>query len=146
MIKILFIIPIVCFFYTLTYSQDVKKKKQEEWFVCYYPGDTEAEFPGGEKAWKIFLDSNFAKLDIDSFYPNPKIDSTIRVFIEFIIGTAGNIVLKAPEEEKENKLLFIEIKRIFAKAPRWKPAITNGKKVLIYRTQPIIIILSHNED
>ena len=146
MLKFLFVFPVVCFFYTLSYSQDVKKKKQEERFICYYPVEIEAEFPGGEKAWKRFLDTNFVKLDIDSFYPNPKRDSTIRVFIEFIIDTVGNIVIKTEEGEKENKLLFSEIKRIFAKAPRWRPAIMNRKKVLSFRRQPITIILTHNED
>ena len=141
--KFLFVFTVACFFYTLSYSQDLKKKKPEVGFVCYYPVEIEAEFPGGEKAWKRFLDTNFAKLDIDRFYPNPKTDSTIKVFMEFTIDTVGNIIVKT---SGENKLLFIEIKRIFAKAPRWKPAITNGKKVLSYRRQPIIIILSHNED
>ena len=147
MIRFLFVVSLVCFFYTLSYSQDVKKKKQEEGFICYYPVEIEAAFPGGEDTWKSYLDTNFAKLDITSFYPNPKTDSTIKVFIEFIIDTLGNIVKSTEEaEKKENKLLFIEIKRIFAKAPRWRPSIINGKKVLSYRKQPITIILPHNED
>ena len=97
MIRFLFVVSVICFFYTLSYSQDVKKKKQEEGFICYYPVEIETAFPGGEDAWKSYLDTNFAKLDIASFYPNPKRDSTISVLIEFTIDTVGNIAIKREE-------------------------------------------------
>lgn len=141
MIKLLFLITIACIFCNLSYSQNVKEKKQEEAFA---PLEIEAAFPKGPDAWKRFLDTNFAKLNIESFYPNPKSDSSFKLVIEFIIDSAGNSIVKTTGEE--NKLLFIEIKRIFALAPKWSPAVVNRKKVLAYRKQPITIILPHNED
>ncbi len=147
MIKLLLAISVVCIFCNISYSQNVENKKQEEETICFYPIEIEADYPGGEVAWKRFLVTNFAKLNIENFFPNPKSDSTIKLLIEFIIDTAGNMILKAPEaEKKETKLLFIEIKRIFSLAPRWRPAIKNGKKVFDHRVQTIIIILPHNED
>ena len=95
---------------------------------------------------KNFLIPTLLK-NIESFFPNPKYDSTIILLIEFAIDTTGNIIIKTQEaEKKENKLLFIEIKRIFSLAPRWEPAVKNGKIVSCYRSQPITIILPHNEN
>jgi hypothetical protein len=141
MIKLLLANSLVCIFCNLSYSQNVKEKNKEEAFT---PLEIEAAFPKGQDAWKRFLDSNFAKLNIESFYPNPKSDSSFRIVIDFIIDSTGNSIVKTTGEE--NKLLFIEIKRIFALAPKWSPKIVNGRKVPDYIKQPITITLPHNED
>jgi antitoxin component YwqK of YwqJK toxin-antitoxin module len=111
--------------------------------VCYdlngKPGkenecvESEAEFPGGMKGWRNFLEKNLN--------PNVSVDNgapvgIFSVYVKFIVNEDGSLSEIQPLTNigfgMENEVL-----RLMNESPNWVPAIEFGVPVKAYRIQPV---------
>lgn len=95
------------------------------------PGEIEADFPGGTKAWIKYLEKNFQ-------FPERAIQLGVRgtTITLFTVDTAGKTTdlrtLKSIEFSLDKEAI-----RLIKKAPHWNPAIQKGRKVKAFRKQPL---------
>ena len=99
--------------------------------------DVEATYPGGESAWRKYLEKNLN--------PNVPVENgapigIYTVIVQFIVDRTGTI--------SDIKTLTNfgygmeeEVVRIMKKSPMWIPAHQNNRLVKAYRKQPIIFVI-----
>ncbi len=102
--------------------------------------EVEASFPGGESAWRRYLEKN---LD-----PNAPIDAgapqgTYQVIVKFIVSKDGTIS-DVQAETKYGYGMEAEALKIIKKGPNWTPALQNGRHVNAYRRQPITFVVTES--
>ena len=103
--------------------------KDENKFV---PVEKDADYPGGQEAWRRFLLRNLR-------LPQAAIDNGISgtVIVQFIVDKDGNIskveAISGPPELRD------EAVRVIKKSGKWTPALQNGSYVPSYKKQPIVI-------
>ncbi len=95
------------------------------------PGDKEADFKGGVKAWIKYLEKNYQfpsrALSLNKFG---------KVMVDFVVDTTGKV--KNPRIVKSVEFsLDQEAIRLIEQSTNWIPAIRNRKKVNAFRRQPI---------
>lgn len=96
--------------------------------------EKEAYFRGGEKAWIQFLSEN---LDIKKIRKKAP-EGTYTAIIQFIIQPDGSVA----EVEPLTSIgygLEEEAIRVIKLSPPWVPAVQEGKKVTVYRKQPVTV-------
>jgi periplasmic protein TonB len=103
--------------------------------------EVDAEFPGGMGAWAKFLQKN---LDADIPVNNGAPVGTYRVIIRFIVGKDGSASDIQPETSFGYGMEE-EAMRAIRKAPKWTPAIQNGRNVNAYKRQPITFVVSGDQ-
>ncbi len=95
--------------------------------------EVEAEFPGGQTAWRRYLSNNLnAQTPVD----NGAAGGNYTVIVRFIVSKDGSI----SDVNAETKLGYgmeEEAVKIIKKGPKWTPALQNGRNVNAYRRQPI---------
>jgi hypothetical protein len=129
-----------CFFTIifLLLKTSIFSQHREKEFICFYPVNTEAYYPGGDKAFNKFITK---KIIVPQDLPDSNF--TPRGLIEFVIfkdGSVGDfkIIRKAGYQYDE------EIIRVL-KLTRWKPGLMNGRPVNSYRTLPYILEIAAAE-
>ncbi|MBI1781324.1 MAG: TonB family protein [Sphingobacteriales bacterium] len=96
--------------------------------------EIEAGFPGGDGAWKKFLERNLnGQVPSDNGAP----EGTYRVLVQFVVDKEGNVSDVKPLTSYGYGMEEEAVKAI-KKGPKWTPAEQNGRKVKAYRTQPIV--------
>jgi TonB family protein len=96
----------------------------------YRKVEIEAEFPGGNPAWREYLIKKVV-------YPKAAVTKEIQgeVLVEFVVSTNGKVsdvrATSGPEQ------LRAEAIRAIKESGRWTPAVDKGKKVASYKIQPI---------
>lgn len=121
--------------------QVIEQRHEEEEDKIAQFVQIEASFPGGDNAWKRFLEK---KLNPNTPVDNGAPDGQYQVWVQFIVDKTGAISdVKAlsnhgygMEEEAVN---------VIRKGPNWIPAIQNGKNVKAYRKQSILFIVQGTE-
>jgi periplasmic protein TonB len=95
--------------------------------------EKEAEFPGGLRAWRNYLEENLrSDVPIKKKAPLGK----YTVIVQFIVGLDGSI--SNIEATTSNGYgMEKEVIRVIKKGPKWTPAEQHGRKVKAYRRQPI---------
>jgi hypothetical protein len=88
-----------------------------------------AVFPGGEKAWKRYLNNNL-EVVFAPVYPEKEIQ------ISFMIDKDGNVINVHPVKSID-PLTDLETVQIIRKSPKWLSAERSGKKVISVITQPV---------
>jgi protein TonB len=101
----------------------------------------EAQFPGGIEGWRRFLERNLNK-DIASENGAPAADYS--VIISFIVNKDG-IISDVRAENDPGYGTKAEAIRVIQKAPRWTPAIQNGRNVIYRQKQKITFRVEENE-
>ncbi len=101
--------------------------------------ETEAQFPGGDTAWRNFLIKN---LDLDNVgekikYPRGKKEFKQTLIVKFIVSKDSSISSIAVENKDADENCIAEAIRVFKLSPKWIPAQQNGRVVNAYRRQPI---------
>lgn len=94
--------------------------------------EVEPSYPGGDSAWKKFLNHNLK-------YPDDAINNQVQgtVMVQFLVDTAGNISdIKAISGPKKGGLREEAI-RVISLSGKWIPGRKNGQKVPAYKTRPI---------
>ena len=103
--------------------------------------DTEASFPGGDQAWRNFLEQNLNP-DVPTKKKAP--EGTYSVLIQFVVGLNGKITdIEALTHHGYG--MEEEVIRLLSKAPRWKPAMLDGNPVRAYRKQPVTFMVMADE-
>lgn len=100
--------------------------------------EVEAAFPGGEGAWRRYLQNN---LDANAPVDNGAPEGTYQVIIRFIVSKDGSIS-DVQAETKFGYGMEAEALKIIKKGPKWTPALQNGRHVNAYRRQPITFVVS----
>jgi periplasmic protein TonB len=99
--------------------------------------EVEAQFQGGEAAWRRYLQNNLnANTPVDNGAP----EGTYQVVVRFIVGKDGTISDVAAETN-HGYGMEQEAVKIIKKGPKWTPAIQNGRNVNAYRRQPITFVV-----
>ena len=99
--------------------------------------EKEAEFPGGEKGWRTFLERNLnANVPINRKAP----PNTYNVRIKFIVQKDGSIT-DISAETSYGYGMEEEVIRVIKKGPKWVPAVQYGRNVKAYRIQPVTFVV-----
>lgn len=94
---------------------------------------TEAKYPGGDAAWRSFLQRN---LNATVLSDNKAPDGTYTVIIRFVVQPDGTL----EDIEAENDPGYGTVKeaiRVISKSGKWESAIKYGGKRKAFRRQPI---------
>jgi periplasmic protein TonB len=103
--------------------------------------ELEASYPGGESAWRIFLEKN---LNGNIASDNKAPAGTYTVVVQFVIDKEGNVSeIKALTSHGYG--MEAEVIRMLKKSPKWIPAQTNGRQVKVYRKQPVTFLVYEEE-
>jgi protein TonB len=99
--------------------------------------DIEASFPGGEVAWRKFLEQNL-RADVPLKRGAPA--GSYTVWIQFVVDKNGNVSDLKPLTNLGYGM-EAEIVRVLKKSPKWIPANQNGSTVRAYRKQPVTFVI-----
>ena len=114
-------------------KQVIEEKKEDDENKIFEKVEVEASFPGGDGAWRKFLERNL-RGDVASEAGAPS--GTYTVVVQFVVDKEGNVSdVKALTSHGYG--MEDEAVRVIKKGPQWKPAIQNGRNVKAYRRQPI---------
>ncbi len=115
----------------LVTSTDLVAERKKDSAKGLRPGEKEAEFKGGSKSWIRYLQK---AVDFPERAIKLGIGGTVKVL--FIVDTDGRTfnpqILKSLEYTLDKEAI-----RLIDDAPRWEPAIQDGRKVKAYLVQPI---------
>ncbi len=112
-------------------------KKEEDEDKIFTKVENEAEFPGGDGAWKRYLEKN---LNADTPVDNGAPAGPYQVIVQFIVSKDGSISdVKALSEHGYG--MEAEALKIIKKGPAWKAALQNGRNVNAYRKQQITFVV-----
>ena len=101
--------------------------------------EEEATFPGGNAAWRNFLEKNLnASVPSDNDAPA----GLYKVIIRFIIDKDGS-TSGINAETKEGFGMEQEAIRVIQASGKWVPAVQNGRPIKAYRRQPISYIIEN---
>jgi protein TonB len=101
--------------------------------VVFDKVEIEAFFPGGDNAWRKFLEQNLNPA-VPVNYGAPAGQYT--VVIQFVVDKTGKITeIKALTNHGYG--MEAEVIRLLRKSPKWSPAIQDGRNVKAYRKQPV---------
>jgi gliding motility-associated GldM-like protein/TonB-like protein len=99
--------------------------------------DIEAAFPGGETAWKKYLEKNLrAYVPIKKRAPA----GIYTVWVQFIVDKHGN-VSDVKSLTNYGFGMEQEVVRIIKNSARWEPASQNGRIVKSFRAQPVTFLV-----
>ncbi|HEY2722758.1 MAG TPA: TonB family protein [Chitinophagaceae bacterium] len=114
-------------------KQVIEEKKDDDENNIFDKVEVEAKFPGGDAAWRKFLERN---LRGDAAQENGAPAGNYTVWIQFVVDKEGNVsdvkALTSMGYGMEDEAI-----RVIKKGPQWTPAIQNGRNVKAYRKQPI---------
>lgn len=99
--------------------------------------DQEASFPGGQDAWRRYLQTNLnANVPIDAGMKT----GTYTVLVHFIVNSDGSLQDIVTKNYVGTKMAE-ECLRVIKKGPKWIPARQNKRVVNSYKTQPITFVV-----
>lgn len=102
--------------------------------------DIEASFPGGDAAWRKFLEKNL-RADVASENGAPA--GIYNVIIQFIVDKDGSLS-GAKALTNWGYGMEKEVLRLLTISPQWSPAIQNGRAVKAYRRQPVTFMIEES--
>ncbi|MBS1575980.1 MAG: TonB family protein [Bacteroidetes bacterium] len=118
-------------------KQVIEEKKEDDENKIFEKVEIEAAFPGGESAWRKYLERNLnANTPVDNGAP----EGSYTVWVQFIVDKEGNISDVKPLTS-HGYGMEDEAVKIIKKGPKWTPAQQNGRQVKAYRKQPITFVV-----
>ena len=119
-------------------SQITEAPKNDDEDKIFTKVENEAAFPGGDAAWRRFLEKNLnPSTPIDNGAP----EGTYQVIVRFIVSKDGSIS-DVQAETKHGFGMEDEAVKVIKRGPKWTPALQNGRNVNAYRRQPITFVVS----
>lgn len=116
----------------------IEEKKEDDENKVFEKVEVEAQFKGGEREWRKFLERN---LDPNVPVDNGAAEGTYTVVVQFIVDKEGKISdVRALSNHGHG--MEQEAVRVIKKGPDWVPAIQNGRNVKAYRKQPITFVVA----
>jgi periplasmic protein TonB len=120
-----------------TQAVETPVKKDEDEDRIFTKVENEAEFPGGDGAWRRYLEKN---LNPDTPLDNGAPAGPYQVIIQFIVSKDGSISdVKALSGHGYG--MEAEAIKIIKNGPGWKAALQNSRNVNAYRRQPITFVV-----
>ena len=101
--------------------------------MIYDKVEIDAKFPGGDGAWRKYLERALQGVNpADEGAP----EGTFTTLVQFVVDKEGNI---SDVKALTNHGFGMEEAaiRVIKKGPNWTPAVQNGRAVKAYRKQPI---------
>ncbi len=99
--------------------------------------EVEPQFTGGLEVWREYLVKNLkASTPVDEGWKAGK----YTVIVKFIVHTDGTVSDITTENYKGSKTALHCIE-VIKNAPKWQPAVQNGRKVNAYKKQPITFVI-----
>ena len=106
--------------------------------------EVEARFPGGDSAWRKYLERNFNVQQVtDAVWKELPAKTkrksgplNITAIVQFIVCKDGSLC-EIKTINQVPKALKTEVERLISESKLWEPAVQNGRKVKAYRRQPI---------
>jgi protein TonB len=95
--------------------------------------EIEARFPGGDAEWRKFLERN---INAGVATKNKAPEGTYTVIVQFVVDREGQ-VSDVRALTNHGYGMEEEVIRLLRRAPRWEPAVQDGRKVKAYRKQPV---------
>lgn len=103
--------------------------------------EVEASFPGGDHAWRRYLEQNL-NAGTPAYKGAP--GGAYTVIIQFVVDKEGKVSdIKALTSHGFG--MEAEVIRLLRKAPRWNPALQEGRPVKAYRKQPVTFMVIEEE-
>ena len=132
--SILFVLSFVVL--QFTYAQ---QNKDEDSNMVFEKIPVDAEFPGGVKAWKAYLQKNLRIQEVvNKAAPKQSANWKQTAIVKFIIDREGNVtnvvVTNANDLHKE---VVKEAIRVVSSSPPWSPSEQCGQPVKTYQTERI---------
>ena len=121
-------------------SQITEAPKSDDEDKIFTKVENEAAFPGGETAWRRYLEKN---LNPSTPVENGAPEGTYKVIVRFIVSKDGSIS-DVQAETKHGYGMEDEAVKIIKRGPKWTPALQNGRNVNAYRRQPITFLVQEN--
>ncbi|WP_301923046.1 energy transducer TonB [Ferruginibacter sp.] len=121
-------------------SQITEAPKSNDEDKIFTKVENEAAFPGGEAAWRRFLEKN---LDASTPINNGAPEGSYKVIVRFIVSKDGSIS-DVQAESKYGYGMEDEAVKVIKRGPKWTPALQNGRNVNAYRRQPITFVVQDN--
>ncbi|MEI7470785.1 MAG: energy transducer TonB [Chitinophagaceae bacterium] len=118
-------------------TQIVEAPKSDDENKVFTKVENEAEFPGGDAAWRRFLEKN---LNPNTPVDNNAPEGTYQVIVQFIVSKDGSIS-DVQALTKHGYGMEEEAVKVIRKGPHWKPALQNGRNVNAYRKQPVTFVV-----
>jgi len=104
----------------------------------YTKVDKDAEFPGGEPAWKKFLEKNInGNIAAENDAPAGK----YTVIVQFVVSKEGTIK-SIQAQTNMGYGMEAELIRVIQMSAQWTPAMLDGKPLNAYRQQPITFVVT----
>ena len=100
--------------------------------------EKEAEFPGGSKGWRAYLERN---LNPDVPVNRKAPPGIYQVSVMFIVQKDGSIT-DVTAQTSYGYGMEEEAIRVIKKGPKWIPAFQYGRNVRAYRIQPLTFVVS----
>jgi len=98
--------------------------------------EVDAAFPGGDNAWKKFIEREISK-NIDELQEAGQAGTCV---VQFIVDKEGNVSDVEALTMKGTKLAEVCVNAI-KRGPKWTPAVQNGRNVKAYRKQPVSFVI-----
>lgn len=118
-------------------TQVVEVKKDDDENKIFTKVEVEAAFPGGEAAWRNYLQKN---LDANVPVDNGASEGKYTVIVKFVVSRDGSLSDVTCENDPGSGMCQ-EAVRVIKKTKNWTPAIQNGRNVNAYRRQPITFVV-----
>ncbi len=114
-------------------TQVVEVKKEDDENKIFTKVEVDAQFPGGDAAWRNYLQKN---LNADVPVEAGAGEGTYTVLVKFVVSKDGSLSDVSCESDPGFGMCA-EAVRVIKKTRNWTPAIQNGRNVNAYRRQPI---------
>jgi hypothetical protein len=103
--------------------------------------DIEAAYPGGDEAWRNFLQKNLnADIPVDNNSPAGK----YTVIVKFVVSRDGSLS-DVQAETNVGYGMEQEVLRIIKKSGAWSAAVQNKRTVNAYRRQPVTFLVEQDD-
>ncbi len=121
------------------YLVDIKTSKDPD-SVTFARVEVESEFPGGQEAWRKYLNKTlqFPDIVIETMKPFSK-----QCVVQFIVCTDGT-VCDVEAVNSVHPLLDLQAVNAIRNGPTWSPAVQDQRKVKSYKKQPIVFAITEN--
>ncbi len=118
-------------------TQVVEVKVADDENKIFTKVEVEAAFPGGEAAWRNYLQKN---LDANTPLDNGASEGKYTVTVKFVVSRDGSLSDVTCENDPGFGMCQ-EAVRVIKKTKNWTPALQNGRNVNAYRRQPITFLV-----
>ncbi|MBK6379494.1 MAG: energy transducer TonB [Chitinophagaceae bacterium] len=120
--------------FTETQKNDQQNKDEN---IVFTKAEINPEFTGGQDAWRKYLIANLKAITpVDEGWKA----GIYKVVVKFIVHTDGTVSDVTTENYAGTKTALHCIE-VIKNAPKWQPALQNGRKVNAYKKQPITFVI-----